>query len=104
MTSAPCFARCRAVLLPSPRLPPVTRAIGTVMVLMVCSWNHALPPMGGGRFYTAILLREALSLHPQGGNQTGDPRTSCLYIIPWRNPLTVPLPLGLARLRSMVDL
>src|SRR5882762_5153253 len=35
MTSVPRFARCSAVLLPSPRLPPVTRAIGTVVVLMV---------------------------------------------------------------------
>src|SRR5579859_4536054 len=33
--STPHFARCRAVLLPSPRLAPVTRAIGTVVVLMV---------------------------------------------------------------------
>src|ERR1700692_4514308 len=39
MTSVPCLARCRAVLLPKPALPPVTRAMGAVVVLMTRSFR-----------------------------------------------------------------
>jgi hypothetical protein len=41
MTSVPCLASFRAVFLPNPRLPPVTKAMG-VEVLMGVSFGWVL--------------------------------------------------------------
>src|SRR6266702_3789537 len=103
MTSMPCFARCRAVLLPSPRLPPVTRAIGTVVVvLIVCSLNRALLPTGGGRILSCdALARGAISAH---GEQKPNRRSAHVLSVYNSMAESINGAARLARLRSVVDL